>query len=397
MAFFGNDAINRVNLHYAVASIAGAAGGAFVLAYFLHAGVSVPLTLCAMTGILIGRFLFRPAILPLGIRFGLKPLLIFGVLSEGAVYPLLAFIHGLNWALIAYCVLSSIAATFYWTCYHAYFASLGDEEHRGHQIGAREAVAAIVGIVAPLAGAWGLVTVGPVITFTLVGVVQAAAAIPLFGAPNVSVPKSAPGAARAARFGVAIFLNDGWLGGTYYYVFQVALFVTLSRSIAAYGGVLALTALLSAGISAFLGRHIDRGHGQRAVVLAFVVTAAVLALRAASVGNPWLAVLANAAGAFVVALFVPVEMTAIYNVAKASPDPLRFHIATEGAWDVGGALGCVVGAAMAWNGVSLSYAILLGLVSCLVSGTLLWRYYGAHPAAGGVDVEPRAADPFAPP
>ena len=57
--------------------------------------------------------------------------------------------------------------------------------------------------------------------------------------------------------------------------------------------------------------------------------------RAASLRSPWLAVSANALGALVMPLLLPALGTATYNRDKASPCTLRFHMATEGGWDVG--------------------------------------------------------------
>jgi hypothetical protein len=103
-----------------------------------------------------------------------------------------------GWLLLV-CVVSAIGEVFYWPSYHAYFAAIGDVEHRGQQIGAREAVGSLVSIIAPLLGAWALVTLGPRTMFAAVGLVQAMAAIPLIGAPNVPVKARASGAFRAAR------------------------------------------------------------------------------------------------------------------------------------------------------------------------------------------------------
>ena len=61
MAFFGNDAVNRVNLHYGVQAVAMGAGGVFLLTFLIHAGVSVPGALLAFTGALASsslRFTF---------------------------------------------------------------------------------------------------------------------------------------------------------------------------------------------------------------------------------------------------------------------------------------------------------------------------------------------------
>jgi len=398
MAFFGNDAVNRVNLHYGVQALATGAGGVFFFAFLLRAGISVPATLATFAAIVAARFALRPLILPLGKRWGLRPLVIAGALLTAAQYAMLGEVRGLGAWLAAFGLVSALADTFYWPSYHAYFAALGDAEHRGHQIGAREAVAAVIGIVAPLIGAWSLVTVGPIWTFWAVAAVQALSAVPLLFAPNVPVLAAAPGVFRAARPGMALLAADGWLGGTFYFVWQVALFVSLGRSLAAYGGAVALAALVGAVIGLFLGRHIDRGHGRRAVIIAYAVTAGVVLVRAASLGSPWLAVAGNALGAFVSALVIPAEMTAVYNLAKASPCPLRFHIATEGAWDVGCGSATLVAAALSAGGVSLAAALLLALPACGASAWMLWRYYGANPAAGDVEIAlPLFAEPPAPP
>ncbi|MDB5447653.1 MAG: hypothetical protein JWQ97_2970 [Phenylobacterium sp.] len=65
MSFFGNDAINRVNLHSGVQALAQCAGGVFILVFLLKAGVPTPLVLAVMAGITLGRLALRPAVLPL--------------------------------------------------------------------------------------------------------------------------------------------------------------------------------------------------------------------------------------------------------------------------------------------------------------------------------------------
>ncbi|HXQ17373.1 MAG TPA: MFS transporter [Caulobacteraceae bacterium] len=386
MAFFGNDAVNRVNFHSGVHAVAAGAGGVFFFAYLLHAGVSVPMTLAAFAAIVAGRFCLRPLILPLGKRFGLKPLVIAGALLAACQYPLLAEVHGLDGWLLALCAVSSLSDTLYWPSYHAYFAALGDAEHRGQQIAVREAISAIVGIVAPLVGAWALVTGGPRITFAAVALVQALSALPLLGAPNVRVAPRAPGLVRAASRGFALFVTDGWMGACFYYVWQVSLFISLSRSLTGYGGAMALAALVGAITGLLIGRHIDKGGGRRAVVLAYAATAGLALLRALSVGSPWLAVAANAPGPFVAALLLPAEMTAVYNLAKASPCPFRFHILTEGGWDVGAASGALIAAGLGALGQSLAISMVLTIPGAAVGAWVLWRYYGANPGAVSVDV-----------
>jgi len=394
MAFFANGAVNRVNLHYAVQALASNAAGIFFFAYLLHAGVSVPLTLLAFVSMVAGRFVLRPMIIPLGKRWGVKPLVIAGALAHAVQYPILAWVHGVGWPLALYCAVGAPASALYWPSFHAYFAALGDAEHRGQQTTAREAAATAIGILAPLVGAWSLVTAGPLVTFALAALVQAASALPLVGAPNVWPPPTAPGAYKAAREAAAIFVADGWLGAGINYVWQVALFVSVGSNIAAYGGAMAFAALAGAVLGMLLGRHVDMGHGRRAVVIAYATAAVLAAAQALSYGSPWLAVGANALLAVVGNLILAAMWTATYNLAQASPCPLRFNFATEGAWDIGCGCGVLAAAAIAALGGSLSYAILMALAGAGGSAWLLWRYYGDHPApatlppAGPLALEP---------
>ena len=398
MAFFANDAINRVNLHYAVQALAQNLGGVFFFAYLLHAGISVPVTLLAFLSMVAGRFVLRPLIIPLGKRWGLKPLVIVGALLHAVQYPILAWVHGVGWPLVIYCAVGAPASALYWPTFHAYFAALGDAEHRGQQTTVREAAAAVIGIVAPLVGGWGLMTTGPLVVFGVAALVQAASALPLIGAPNVRPPRSAPGAYKAAREGAAIFMADGWLGAGIYYVWQVALFVSVGRNIAAYGGAVAFAALVGGVLGMLLGRHVDTGHGRRAVLIAYGAATVLVLAQALSYGSPWLAVAANALLAVVGNLIVAAMWTATYNLAQASPCPLRFNFATEGAWDIGCGGGVLAAAAISALGGPLSLSILLSLAGAATSARLLWRYYGAHPAAGGVEVDPAlAAETRAPP
>jgi hypothetical protein len=381
MAFLRNDAVNRVNLHTGIQAFAISAGSIFFLVFMLRAGVSVPVALLAQTAIMIGRFLIRPVILPLAKRTGLKPLLIAGALVLALHFPVLAEVHGVGGWMLLLIVLTAFGEVLYWPAYNAYFASLGDAEHRGHQVSAREALIAIVSIVAPLLGAWALLTLGPRQMFAAVGLVQALSILPLLGAPNVAVRDSAPGAFGAARLGAILYATDGWFDAFYILVWQIALFASLGESISAYGGAMALAALIGAGCGLLLGRHIDAGGGRRAVLIAYSLAAAFVILRAGSVGSPWLAVTANALGALLWPLLLPTLGTATYNLAKASPCPLRFSIVAEAGWDIGCAAACLISAALAAMGVSFSATILLALPGLLLAALLLRRYFGTRVVA----------------
>ena len=65
MAYFRNNAINLLNLHYGIHSLALTGAGAFYTVFLLKAGVPVPAVLASLSAILFGRFLLRPLVLPL--------------------------------------------------------------------------------------------------------------------------------------------------------------------------------------------------------------------------------------------------------------------------------------------------------------------------------------------
>jgi hypothetical protein len=388
MAYLGNDAINRVNLHSGVQALAQGAGGIFVLVFLVHAGIPVPAAFLTIAAILAGRLLLRPAILPLAKRWGVRPLVIIGTLGMALQYPLLAGVQDVGMRLVIFGATIAVAEIFYWPSYHAYFATLGDAEHRGHQVSAREALIAVASIIGPVLGTWALVTLGPGPMFAAVGLIQALAAVPLFGAPNVAVKQHVTGGFRAARLGALLYGLDAWFAAWFLLVWPVALYLALGESLAAYGGAMALAALVGAAAGLLLGRAIDAGKGRRAVVIAFSFAAIVVLARAASLGSPLMAVIANALGAAVIPLLLPALGTAIYNLTKVSPCPLRFQIVAEAGWDIGAICGLVCAAALFAAGVPFSHAIPLAVPGMALLGFMLWRYFPEEPGATPDEVVP---------
>lgn len=351
----------------------------------------MPAVFPTLAAILFARFSIIPIVVPLGTRVGMRALAVIGTVLSALQYPLVAQVHGVGPALLALVLVSAFGDSIYWSSYHAYFAPLGDDEHRGQQIGIREAIAAIVGIVSPIVAGSLLIKFGPGITFGATAIVLTMAVLPILFTPDVPVPGRPPGAFRAAIPGMLLFVSDGWICAGYYFVWQIALFVTLGENFLAYGGALAVAAIAGAAGGMLLGRHIDSGNGGRAVILAFVGLFFVTALRAAALGYPALAVLANAIGSLEACLYIPTIMTAVYNQAKRSPCTLRFHVLTEAGWDVGGSAGCLLTALLAWLSVPMSVGILTSIAGGAMGLVLLRRYYARNPVAAADAVAPELA------
>lgn len=382
MAYLQNRDVNLVNIHYAFQALAQGSGGVFLLVFLLKSGLTVPQTLLVLAGTVVTRFACRFAVIPFAAQFGLKAALVAGTGIMALQYPLSAEVDGTNWALFARCAASGAGEAFYWSCFHAYFASLGDAHHRGHQISAREALAALIGIVAPLLGAWALVTLGPRIAFLAIGIVQAMGTLPLLATPDMRVRARLVPSFAWVNIGSAIFLLHGWFAACFVLIWQIALFVSLGENLSAFGGTMALAALAGAAGGMLVGKGIDRGRGLAAVTLVFAAIMVVSVLRAASLSWPHAAVAANALGTFTICFYVPVLMAPLYNLAKASPCALRFHVATESAWDVGCFLAAVLAALVAGSGLSLSWMVLLTVPGTAGQLWLLRRHYRTL-ASGG--------------
>lgn len=380
MAYFRNTVINLLNLHYGIFAVVMTGAGAFYCVFLLNSGVPLPGVLVAMAAILLTRFVVRPIVPAFAPRFGLRRLLIAGTVLIGIQMLLLARVHGVGPALYMLIAVSAFGDAIYWSSYHAYFAALGDHAIRGHQVGAREAIVAVVGVLSPAATGWLLVAFGPWAAFGASSAATLAAIAPLVWTPDVTVATRVPGAWKAARFGVAMFAIDGWIQSGFVFTWQIALFVSLKQSFLNFGGALALAALVGAGAGLILGRHIDFGGGRRAALIAAFAMGAVMVLRAAASGAPALAVAANALASAAACLYTPTMMTAVYNQAKRSPCVLRFHVATEGGWDIGGAFGSLLAAALLWRGLPISLALLLPLLG-LAAWVVQLRGYYAQPQA----------------
>jgi hypothetical protein len=378
MAYLKNRDVNFINLHYAFQAMAQGSGGVFLLVFLIKAGLSVPETLLALAGTVLVRFVSRLGVVPFARVVGVRTSLICGCILMAFQYPLSAEVQGLNWALVARCLVSGAGDAVYWSSYHAYFATLGDSENRGHQVSAREAIAATIGIVAPLFGAWAITTLGPLPAFAAIGMIQVAGALPLLGTPDVRIPARVPSVLRAARLGITLFTLHGWFTGTFILIWQVALFRALGDSLSAFGGTMALAAVAGAAGGLLLGKNIDSGRGASTVVVVLLAIMSVTALRSASLGSAETAVAANALGTFAMCFYVPTLMAPLYNLAKASPCTLRFHVATESAWDAGCGSAALLAAGIASSGASLAWVVLLALPATACQIWVLQRYYRRH-------------------
>ena len=119
MSFLDNHAVNRVILHNGVQALAQQGAGVFVFVFLLKAGVPAALVLCMIAAMVAGRFLLRPAVLPLARRLGLRASVVLGTVLQAAVFPLLPNVHGPGPLLALVVGVGAVGSVIYWTWYHA--------------------------------------------------------------------------------------------------------------------------------------------------------------------------------------------------------------------------------------------------------------------------------------
>jgi hypothetical protein len=379
MTLFANRDLNRLAVHSTLEQLSWGISSAFSAVFLLRAGLSPAAIFLCLGAIIALRFAFRPAVLLTVRAIGLRATLIIGTFLYGVQSPLLAPVHGLDAALVIYCVVTALAQAFYWTCYHAMFAAIGDAGSRGRQVGWRQMLVGIAGIVGPGMGGVLLTVAGPWAAFGAAGAIELAAIVPLIDVIDPPIALVAPpGAFAFYKRGILLLGSDGWIFNISAWAWSLIMFQALSARYDVFGGALTAAALAGALNGMVLGRFIDMGHARRAAWVNAATLAGTLVAKAVCGSDP-IAVVAVAIGTTMLGgLYVPTLMTAIYNEAKASPCPLRFHFAAEIGWDIGGALACLVSAALCALGVPLQAVIVLALPMVAFQAFVLDASYAAR-------------------
>jgi len=377
---FSNPDVNRLIAHTMLHQLAWGLSGVFLGVFLLRQGISPANIFLAVAAIFVLRFIFRPLVPITVSAIGSRRTLVLGTLLFALQYPSLALVHGIGPALLLYCGVTALGDAFFWTCYHAFYATAGDAERLGSQIGQRSLLGALVGAFGPALGGFLLAAFGPWSAFGAATVIEVAAILPLLKVKAPHFERIAPpGAFAAARRGVLLFCTDGWITCCSAFAWDMLAFRVLGARFDTFGGMLTAAALTGSLGSAIFGRVIDTRHARRAVWVSVAVSVFCLLMKSVSGFSPVMVVGAAIVSNLLGGLYIPSLMTAVYNEAKFAPCPLRFQLAAEGGWDLGGALGCIAGAAACTLGMPLQAVILLALPGVAAQGYLLSGVY----AVGG--------------
>jgi MFS family permease len=368
---FQSSLFRLLTLHFTLYQLASALAGGFVGAYLLKLGFSLPAALMAYAGLLLLRLVLRFAALSVVRNFGFKCALGAGVIL--AALQFLPLLHAKQpfW-LVTWILVVAMAESLYWPVYHATTAVTGSDANRGRELGLRTAIGAAIGIVGPLTGGFLMVTFGPMVSFTIGGMLALLSALPFLYMPEIPagpIPGMRESLRAIDRLGLAAFASDGWMASGLALTWPMVLFVALGSHFEAFGMANAAAGVAGAVAGVVCGRAIDRGERERYLLLVCFALVVGFLLRASASWSPLAAALANASGAAIMGLYAPVLMSVIYDRAKQSGAAYRFHFTAEAGWDVGAAFGCMAAAAVAALSASLSLAVLPGMLG--VAGVYL--------------------------
>jgi MFS family permease len=374
-----NRDMNQLAVHTALQQLSWSLISAFSAVFLLRRGLSVAQIFLCFAAIIALRFAIRPIVLVSVRAIGLRSTLIVGTLLYAVQCPLLAPVHGVDLALLAYGVASAFAQAFYWTTYHAMFAAIGEADDRGSQVGWRQLLIAFASTAGPAIGGVLLTVTGPWTAFSVAALIECAAVWPLLGVIEPTIALTVPaGAFQVYKRGALLLGSDGWIYNTSGWAWSLIMFQALDARYDAFGGSLAVLALAGALSGVVFGHFIDQGHARRVTWLNALILAGTLVAKAVC-GTDTIPVLAVALGTTALGgLYVPALMTAIYNEAKASPCPFRFHFAAEIGWDVGGVLACLAAAACCAFGISLQGIIALAFPMVAYQAFVLDDSYAAR-------------------
>jgi hypothetical protein len=357
-----------LTLHYGLYQFAIAAAVGFAGAYLLQQGFGLPQALACFAGMLAIRCVFRFAGLGIVRRIGFRHAVALGALIGAAQFwPF--FYAQTPTGLVLWLLIMAFAESLYWPVYHSAVAVTGADGERGKELGVRTMIGAAVGIIGPLTGGLLMQRLGPSVNFAFGAALMVASAIPLLMMRDFDagpVPEARHSMELIDRKAIIAFASDGWMASGLQLAWPMVLFVVLGSQYETFGLANAAAGLAGAAGAWFCGRAIDAGDRDRYLALVSIALGAGFALRAAAGWSPVAATIANATGAAVMGVYIPVLMSHIYDSAKTSGAAYRFHFAAEAGWDFGAATGCLAAALVVMLTGAPSLAVVPGALGILV-------------------------------
>ncbi len=373
---FRNKTINLLNLHSGLQRFSNSILDVFGAVFLLSIGLSFPVVALTWAASHALRALIRPLAVLLAQKIGLKWALIVGTVIGSGLFLVLAKVTGIDGWLCFYIFYMALNDILYWLPYHSYYASAGDEQDRGTQIGVRLGLINILKIAAPLLGGLLITHLGFGALYVSAAIVMLVSAIPLFFARDVS-PGQPIRWKEAFRLidkrGLVMQIGDGIMN-IHPFVWTIVLFYLLG-DYAAFGGLMTFELLITTILFGVLGHFVDKGKGRKIMLSGMVIVATVIIARSFFVITVPQIIISNILVALGMTFYSMSYEVGLYNLAKRTPNTLWFNFFGELGWDIGAILSLSLSAGLYALGVPLRFVMLFALVGLFIIYQVLRRFY----------------------
>lgn len=379
-SFITHKSMNFLNLHFSVKTFAEKLAGIFVMIYLYKNGLLVYQLFLVFAAILIMRFMLRPLSLKFTLKNGLKTSLIIGIISYAGLFQVLYFVKGVNAWLFFYIFYEAICGVFYWLPFHAYFASLGQDENCGKHTGVREALVSLGSTISPALGAFLIVKYNFYVLFAAASILVLASLIPIFRISDVPYGghlNFKEAYRKISKRGFWLFVGDGWYTVGMQLIWPLIVYL-LFNSYITYGWIFTI-ALLSQSIGYLvLGSLIDEGH-ERVIYKAALLFAAFLIIgQALFAYEIKTVILFSFIAAIVNCFYFPSLAIVLYNSSRKSKNTLWFQFFAESGWDIGAFAMAVITATLVYFDIGLRAAFVVAVAGLVIVGGVSRKYYGGY-------------------
>ena len=377
MGYLKNKQINLLNLHTGLYRFANSIFYIFGTVYFLKQGIPLHIALLIWSFTFIIRMTIRPFALILQETIGLKKSVILGTLFFPGVFIFLSQINGINIWFFLFPIYFAIADSLYWLPYHAYYAAMGDLEHRGKHIGTREALITVLTSIAPVLNGFLIKNIGFWLVYIIAPIVMISAILPLLFANDCSPGEKMTykkAFKKIDRKGFWLLLGDSIAYNANQFLWPIVLFLLFGNFVI-LGGLMSLEMFLVAILFLLLGHFIDNGKGIKIVWSAFILFIIVVLGRSFYVNDIKSILIFEVIAALMLCTYSSSLNTAFYNLAKKSHNTLWFHYFAEFGWDIGAFISLTLASLWVYLGFELRYIMPLSLVGILIVRGVLRNYF----------------------
>jgi MFS family permease len=373
---FANRTINFLTLHSGLHRFSINIFDVFSAVYLIGLGLPFPVVALASAGCCILRSILRPLSLVLIEKIGLRKTLIIGVLINSLLFLVLSKVNGINLWLYFYIFYMALCDISYWLPYHSYYASAGDQERRGKQVGMQHGFITLFTMLAPLIGGLMIVNFGFLALYISATFIMLLSAIPLFFTKDVSLgePMSFKEALKMVdKRGFTLKIGEGILY-MHTFVWTIVLFYLVGNYVT-LGGLVTFQLVLTSALFIFLGYLIDKGDGKQIMKIGLLTIGIVIMLRAFFVTTIPYIIATNAIIAFGMTFHSSSFEVGFYNLAKQSKNTLWFNFWGELGWDIGATVALLISAGLFVLGVPLRFTIVFSLIGLYIIYFVLKKFY----------------------